>query len=391
MTDAYVTVNGKPAHWGLLFAPYAGAWFLDVDIEGDEVLAGRVRAKFGTLELEGTIDPGFNGTHGIRRRCRVVGGAGKWGGAVAPFAYHNDAGVKARHVAEDAARAVGETLGTFSPARERLGSDYVRRAGAASTVLEDCTGVTWWVSYDGLTNVGAREDVTPSADAYAVLNYEPRTRKVMLSIDDLSKVGVGTILTEGLDEPQIVRDLEIEAKADGLVVTAWCGDVTRYGRGLPALFRQMVEKVTDDRLYGKYRYRVLAMASGGKANLQVVNPRPTVPDLLPVSQWSSPGIHAELTEGAEVLVEFIEGMRNDPIVTQGAPRDGVGHVPKALELAGGKRDAAAVGDTVTVVFPAVVPFTAVLGVTPITGTLNMVATKAVGIIDPGGNRRVKIP
>jgi len=391
MSAAYVTIDGEPASWAKLVAPYAGAWFVELAIESTKAFAGAVVVMFGTLRLVGTIDPAYNGTHGIRRLCRVVAGAGNWGGHVSALAYHNDAGVKAQSVAEDAARAVGETLADFLPAKARIGSDYVRRAGAASTVIEDCSGASWWVSYDGLTHVGTRADLTPDPKDYSVLNYEPRSRFVSLSIDDLSTIGVGTVLEVGLDEPQTIRDLEVEATGEGLRVSAWCGDATRYGRGLPAMFRRMVEKVLDDRLYGKHRYRVLGMASDGKVNLQVVHAGDGLPDLLPVDQWQAPGVHANLAAGAEVLVEFIGGMRNDPIVSGGAPKSGTGHIPDALELAGGTRDAAAVGDTVTVVFPAAVPFQATLGVTPLVGVLNMALTKAVGIIDPGGNRKVKIP
>ena len=99
-------------------------------------MSGSVTIEIGDLSLTGTITD--SGTFAEQRRARVVAGAGGWGTLVVAQHYHNDltddggGGVLAQTVADDAARLVGETIGTFVVTDARIGADYVRESGLAS-------------------------------------------------------------------------------------------------------------------------------------------------------------------------------------------------------------------------------------------------------------------
>jgi hypothetical protein len=333
MTAAYATVAGEPASSVSVWIPQGGVWFADVDFEIDPDVSGQVTIKLGALELVGTVVAEYAGAHALQRRVRIVGGAAGWATLLPPKAYHNDAGVRARTVIEDAAREAGETLGTVEPLAERVGVDYVRQSGPASRVLEDVIGgVAWWVDYDGRTHVGARASSTPESGSYEVLEYDPRERLVTFATDDLRSVGIGSVLSERLDAPQVVRELEIGVTADSVRVLAWCGGEDGAAGRLPGLFRSIVARATDAKLFGTWRYRVVKMSSD-RAELQAVRRGAGLPDVLPVSMWPGvAGVHAALAPGAEVLVEFIEGDRTMPIVTHFAGKDGAGWTPVSLVL-----------------------------------------------------------
>lgn len=345
MTEVFATVEGHRVSALLLTVPNQGPWHADVDFEGEPEISGRVTLWIGGLALSGTID---GGTFGLQRKARIVAGAGGWGTVVPAKDYHNDAGIKARTIAEDAARAAGEQLGTFIPAALRVGVDYVRQAAPAAQALVDVLGgVPWWVDYDGITLAGARPAVGLDPAAYEVLAYDPRERVVTLAVDDPSKVRIGSIISERMDVPQVVREFELRLGGEHeLRVTAWCGG-SELGPGRVAgLLQSITEGTIRRRLYGKYRYRVVRMASD-RVELQVASARAGLPDVLPISMWPGvAGAHAELAPGAEVLVEFIEGDRAQPIVTGFAGKDGVGFVPTSLTLCGSSQRVARQGDLV---------------------------------------------
>jgi hypothetical protein len=97
----------------------------------------------------------------------------------------------------------------------------------------------------------------------------------------------------------------------------------------------------------------VSMAPDGRVNLQAVRKAAGLPDVLPVAQWPGlAGSHAELAQGAEVLVEFIEGDRTMPIVTRYVGKDGPGFVPVSVSLCGGESPVARVGDFVDITIPA---------------------------------------
>lgn len=330
----YADVNGQAVTRMRLVVGATGPWFADCVLDNGSALSGQVTLRAGGLVLSGTVLPDQSGVYVSERTTRIVGGGGGWAKLLSAKAYHNDGGVTALNVAQDAARDAGEVLGAFAPEKARVGLDYVRQAGPASRVIEDAIGsAAWWVDYAGLTQVGARPASTPAESAYDVTAYEPRSKMVTLAADDLTVIGVGGVLTKTLDGPQTVRDLEIVLTAGDVVIKAWCGPQLEQSR-LLALFQALVRRAVDDKLYGVYQYRVIGMKAD-RVELQSARKGSGMPDLSPISMWPGvAGVHAELTPGAEVLVQFIEGDRTRPIVTHFAGKDGVGFEPVSLSLGG---------------------------------------------------------
>lgn len=329
----YAAIDGHPVTTLRLHVPARGVWYLEADMIEAPELAGAVTVTVGAVELRGTVDARSSGTHGLQRRTRVVGGAGAWGSLLPAKAYHSDAGVRALLIAQDAAREAGETLGGFEPEADQVGIDYVRQLGPASRILEDAIGAAiWWVDYDGRTQVGTRAESDADPGAYEVLEHNPRDRVVTLAVDDLTAVGIGSRLTSDLDEPQTVRELDVEVSSDSVRVRAWTGgEASSRGRIVDAL-RGFVRRSVDERLHGLFRYRVVRMSSD-RVELQAVRARPGLPDVLPISMWPGvAGAHAEPTPSAEVLVQFIEGDRTLPVVTHFAGKDGVGWAPVNLTI-----------------------------------------------------------
>jgi hypothetical protein len=349
MTDAFASVNGQRLTSVRVIVGNTGPWFADLELEGASELAGQVTITIGALQLLGTVVAQQAGTFGEQRKCRIVAGAGGWGTLLRPKSYHNDAGIKAQLIAADAARECGETLGDFVPAAERVGSDFVRRSALASGALEQVigAGVAWWVDYAGVTHVGSRPASAIPATSYEVLAHDPRTRIVTLAVDDPGAVGVGSTLTERLDAPQTVRDLELHLDAGEFRVTAWCGGSGAEPGRLAGLLQGIARRATDAPLLGKYRYRVVRMAVDGRVELQAVSKTAGLPDLSPISMWPGmAGVHAVLTPGAEVLVEFVEGSRTMPIVSHFAGKDGAGFVPVSIAFCNSAQAAARQGDLV---------------------------------------------
>lgn len=389
--EYFATLNGTRVRRVHVCVGNTGPWFADVDLDSDTPLSLEPMSstlRLGTLEMRGTVAPQFDGAFGEQRRTRIVAGAGGWAAIVEPKPYHNDAGVKAQLVAEDAAREVGETLGGFVPAIERMGFDYARQAAVAARTLEDAAGpdVAWWVDFGGVTHVGPRPSSAAGDDAYTLLAYDPRSRIATLSVDDPAAVGIGSIISEGLGDARAVRQLDIRVDAGELRLIAWLGGSTVEPDRLVGILRAIARRATDGRLYGVYRYRVVRQA-GERVELQAVRRGAGLPDLGPVSMWPGlAGLYTDLTPGAEVLVSFVEGDRSQPIVTGFAGPGGQGFVPVHITLGGvAGAPAARVGDAVETLLPPAT-FSGQLNGAPISGVLTWPNTKALGTITAGSSK-----
>lgn len=394
------TLDGNAVSELRVYVPNKGVWHATVDMPGGAPLSGAVTIKLGSLELHGTVAADFAGTHQSVTRARVIGGGDGWRKLLPPKAYHNDAGVKAQLVAADAARAAGETLGTFIPQAERLGVDFVRDYGTAARALELAAGdnVAWWVDYAGVTHAGPRPSTPLDKSAYHVMAYDPRARVATLGTDDPGLIVIGAMLVDQLDNPGVIRELRISATEDEMRVMAWLGGSESGGGRLAGVMREIAVRATDGHLHGTYRYRVVAMA-GQRVELQAVRKLIGLPDIAPVSMWPGvAGAHAQLALGAEVLVNFIDGDRAQPVITHFAGADGAGFVPVQLILGGTDGPPAArQGDAVSVVLPplAVISgaFTGTINGQTAAGNVQGTATfqtnQATGIIT-GGSSKVQV-
>lgn len=399
MTDAYVTCNGERLSTLSIMVGNVGPWVADLDFIDAPAVTGACEIRVGdTMVLRGAVVAPQAGTHLEQRKCRVVGGAGGWSRVLSKRHYHNDLGVKAQLVADDAAREVGETIGVFEPAATRLGRDFVRAEGIASRTLESVIGgVPWRVGYDGQTHIGVRDSYTLSVDSgYDVLNYDPRNRVITFSVDDPAVIGIGATLSgPPLESPQTIREYELHFDGNSTRAIAWVGGNADEPGRLAGLVRAIAERATDGMLFGKYRYRVVAMhAADNRVELQAVRKGAGLPDLRPIAQWPGvPGALPDLAAGAEVLVEFIEGDPTQPIITGYAGKGAPGFVPVGLTLGGTTgAPAARQGDTVSVLLPPAT-FAGTLTVggvpQPLTGVAVFAPVQALGVIT-GGSTKVKV-
>lgn len=347
MSDLHVSIGGVAVTRARICIPNRGVWFADLDLADATLVAGRQTLKIGSSELSGAVDASASGTFGLARKLRLVGGAGGWGKLISARNYHADNGVRALTVAEDAATAAGETLAAgAAPADASVGIDYVRNAGPAARALEAaCGGALWWIGLDGKTHIGARPETRPAPDTYEVLEHDPRNRLVTLAVDNVAAVMPGARLTERLDLPITVREVEIVIDSSSIRVTAWYGGDSTTDARLPAIMRAIVERVTDSRLHGVFRYRVIRMIAD-RCELQAVSRADGLPDILPISMWGAPGVHAKLSPGAEVLVAFVEGDRAQPVVIAFGPKGSSAFVPELITIADGDLPIARQGDLV---------------------------------------------
>lgn len=329
--ETFISINEKPLSSITLKVPSKGPWIARCSVIDAPELSGKVSIKIGKTELSGTVLEDQSDTYALSRKLVVVGGGAGWGKLPEAKPYHSDDGVNAKTVASDLAADVGEELDAFEPGKAKLAADYVRHSGVpASQCLEDVIGgVNWVVDYEGKTQVG---DIDPSdidTESYEVLHYDPDARTVLITLLELDKLKLGSKLTERLDAPQTVREFEVTVDR---AISVLC-HTGKADTDLSDLFDSLTRKTADRRIFGKYRYRVSGMESDGRVSLQVVDPECGLPDLSPISMWPGhAGVHCELTNSAEVLVEFIEGNRTLPIITHFAGKDGRGFVPVRTEI-----------------------------------------------------------
>ena len=390
---ATIAVNEFPATRVVVHVPGVGAWYADVDFadEAAELPTApfACRIRIDAVTLVGTVEPRRNGTFGLQRRCRIVGGANGWGALVKAKSYHNDAGVRGSLVAQDVAKEVGESLPDAVVIASPMGNDYLRPAlergkpVPAARVLEDaCRGVPWRVDYDGVTRVRPRTPPTPEATDYTVIEQDPRHGSITLALDDVSKIGVGTLLTAHLDTPVRVTALEISAAPDGIRMIAWCGGERS---ALADTMRAIVEQCGAATLDGTYRYRVLGM-NVDRVDLQRCGNRKDLPNTVATSMWpGASGVHAKLTRGCEVLVCFIDGDRAQPAIVGFVGKGGPGWLPEELSLCDGNAGIARVGDIVNFFFPPLIPFSGTIAGSPVVGTLT-ITTPGIGAIQSGAEK-----
>jgi len=396
--EAFATINGLPVAGWDLHVPYRGAWVLNIAQEDDSgpINPGDVctfACAGSTLIGRAKVDS--TGTRALQRRLRLIAGSGAWGTRIPRKDYPNDAGVKALRVAQDAAAAVGETLGTFSPERAQLGVHYARQEGPASVALEQAAGaVPWYVDYAGVTQVMFRSAVQAVPGSYEVEEYNPRTHVCQLYVDDLS-IGVGTIISDRLDAPITIQSFDLVQDGEKLRMRAFCGNAPESITQLESAFRKAVERIGSKKLLGPYRYRVVGMAVDGRVNVQAVNSKIGVPDMLLIEQWPGlAGAHAELTPGALCIVEFADGGDPSlPIITQYRGRQDDAYIPQKLSIGSKDPDAAIPiayqGGTVNVLLPPLfLRGTVTIGGTPspFTAVATAASSSTLGSIENGSSK-----
>lgn len=340
MTALFCSVAGRRVTTATLRLPWSGVWCLDADLdEAGAEITGRVSVTLGGLTLSGTVDTGASGAWAEGRHVRVYGGALGWSKELAPRGYHNDAGVKASEVLRGAAQEAGEVLVIGAGLDAKIGADYVRERGAASTTFEAVLpAAVWWVDLLGTTQIAAAR---PSAELAAnaeleLLDYDPAARVATLA-GAPEAVQIGTVLRPArfgarLSAPVMVRELVYSVSGHEIRIVAHESSDEPGGRLLGPL-KRLARAVRDEKLPGLYRYRVVS-TSVDRVQLQAVT-KGRWPDILPCSLGAGiAGGWADLAPGAIVAVSFLDEDRALPQIVSCTPKGQPGHVPPIAALDG---------------------------------------------------------
>lgn len=383
----HIACNRLPLQSLSVFVPGVGPWFAEMSFadEAATVPSGPVEISIGDRIFKATIPPEHDGSFGLQRSAEAFAGAGGWSKTLKARSYRNDAGVKASRVISDAAAECGETVGTLAPGTASLGSHYTRESGFASRAIDDVSGgVPWWVDYAGVTHVVERTTTDPDPSAYQVLAAWPDRSYVQLALDDVFAVGIGSTLTERLPAPVTVKSLEIHVKPDSLRMLCYTFAEGERSKMADALTR--IARAAQRGLFGIYRYRVTQM-SGDRVDLQIAKKKSGLPDQLSVPQWPGlAGSHTELTKGCEVLVQFIDGERSAPAITNFVGK-GHDHAKPQSQTIGGPTGVpiAYKGGTVKVLTPPAI-FSGTINGLPATGVVTWQTAFTLGQIEVGAEK-----
>ena len=319
------TINGQAMTRATIVVPRWGIWWADVETVEGPVLSGAVTLALGGASFVGTIVSG--GVYEGRGRYRVVAGSGGWRNEIAAEAYRSELGVRLLTVLTDAARAAGETMGTFTD--RSVGPAFVRPAGEAARVLDLLQPEAWHVDEAGVTQVGLRAAATWSR-SHVVLDTRKDRKSVTIAAEDLRGLVPG--VTVGGEEVVAVRH---ELTPDALRSHLWYAEGTAPGEALLRGLQRLVRATMRPTWYhATYEFRVLA-ASGGYLDLDPIDTSLGLPPLANVPQVAGvPGGKGAPVAGSKAYVTFANGDPTRPIVVGYEGEAGGGFVPASAGLFG---------------------------------------------------------
>lgn len=298
-----------------LFVPWIGPWYLDLDVDLGTIPtlpSGKVVVTIGASNvLTGTVDPTMSAAMGeAKAHVRVVGGGNGWRNSVSRKPVQMDGGVFFAKVLMATATEVGEVATTANPA-EQLDKAYIRMEGPASQIL---SGRQWHVNAMGVTIVGPRAPIVPVPGTLDILDWDGISHRLTAASDDI--VWPGTVIVDPRIGQTVVRTVDQTWSDAGSQVHAWCSpdEPAESNPGYAA-----VAAMIDHRVQRPYcvpqLYRLVRQDVMGRCVLQAVSPHANAPDMIPLSVWGVSGISAMYTPGSEVLVSFINGDPNRPVIT----------------------------------------------------------------------------
>lgn len=296
------TVNGQPILAGAVAMPAHGLWTATLTVASEVPLSGQVSIDFDGLALTGTVESG--GVFQDAGHYRVVAGMGGWRRSIPAQAYQNGAGVKKSTVLNDAARAAGETLGTFADGR--VGPSFVRPEGPAVAVLDLVAPDGWYVDEQGVTQIGDR--ASAPFDGATVLDDQPGRGTRVVACDSLDGLVPGAVV-DGVTVDSVRHELGPQGMRSLLFSAASFGD--RIVGALQSIVRAITRRSW---FFGVYEYRVLSQA-GGYCDLSPVSVALGLPQLAHVEmRTATPGGRGNPTPGSTALVGFVNGDPTRPFV-----------------------------------------------------------------------------
>lgn len=394
-----------------LFAQWRGAWIVDLDLDpsGQTVTAASVPTGQQTLtigsniSLVGTPDPLASGRWVGGIQLRLVAGGGGWDSQVPAQDFQSSGGVSAVSVENATAALVGETVNDPQPIS--LGLRWERMAGPASRIFRN-PDRDWYVDGNGVTQIGTWPAAQPDPTV-EVLTFDPIRQVATCSADAL--ILPGTVLTDTSSQPRwdgplTVRDVEMTWDHNGTRATCWFSPVatSRLAAGLASMVREFAGVANLKR----WIYTVVSVSGSGLGttlNLQATaNPDGSASDAPPLANcpmWPGlAGLSCSPALSSHVAVVFLSPGWSDPVVVHfdttlptAAAIDATGTVSvgasaTSVPIAGGGPPAARQGDTVTVLFPGLIPITGSIGGVPLVGGLIAIVSPAIGQISTGSGK-----
>jgi hypothetical protein len=317
--------------------------------------------------------------------------------------FQSSGGVSAVSVENATAALVGETVNDPQPIS--LGLRWERMAGPASRIFRN-PDRDWYVDGNGVTQIGTWPAAQPDPTV-EVLTFDPIRQVATCSADAL--ILPGTVLTDTSSQPRwdgplTVRDVEMTWDHNGTRATCWFSPVatSRLAAGLASMVREFAGVANLKR----WIYTVVSVSGSGLGttlNLQATaNPDGSASDAPPLANcpmWPGlAGLSCSPALSSHVAVVFLSPGWSDPVVVHfdttlptAAAIDATGTVSvgasaTSVPIAGGGPPAARQGDTVTVLFPGLIPITGSIGGVPLVGGLIAIVSPAIGQISTGSGK-----
>lgn len=371
--SAYGPDLGYPHAQGVQLLGYevtmqdAGAWHavfeIDQPTDDSPIATGPFKADIDGVEFVGTVVPDRSGAFAGRQRLYVIGGAGGLDTSLEPKNYASGL-TRARTVVDDILRDSGETLSDESDTAllETRLPGWQRSAGTAKHSLDVlCAriGASWRVLRDGTLWIGTDEwpEVEPAG---TVMSQDWGHGQIQVAPDNATLVP--GIIVRG----QKIRQVVHRSGDKGILRTEL------HAKSPRQLVDNMLERVQRKNIYG-YRYRCRVSRRNADGTVDVVTDDERMKGTGVAKCRVLAGMmNAELKPeaGARCLVGWSDGDPSLPYVSEFEAGS-----PGVTVLAKGTRGAASTGSTVTVLLPALMPFSGTVAGAPATGVLT--------IVDPG--------
>jgi len=334
MSDTpFITINDIAAHAFWIEIPSKGVWIAhcrvaDVDTAIKENDAATIKVL--DLTLTGTVARSHLDVN--ERAIDVIAGKAGWRKVVPSKSYASDSGVEAKLIADDLASDANETIADFDVKTSKVGAAYVRIKATAQQSLVEAIGADsyWWVDYDGKTHVAqALPTQQRTKDDFVIVDYDPTVQRVMLDVEQLTKIKVGDTLQHELlgDDPKTIERMNIRVDGeDSALLECFLSDHNSLMTQLEAA----IQRVVDKKALALLEYTITGQ-SGNRFSLKPTDP--DLPALDKVEIWAGlPGLTQEQLNGMRVLVGFIGGSRARPAVLAFAPPNGPDWEPPKVRL-----------------------------------------------------------
>lgn len=159
----YVSLSGVQVVHGSITIPFSGIWMADVVLTEPKDVTGRQVLQLSDTKFSCTVVRAidFAGARGVR----LIGGAAGWRNELPPKQYGSwQVPVQMSVVLQDAAAAAKEAIVV---AADRQMPSFVRRKQAASFVLNELLGPSWWMDFDGVVQTAPRVTTPIASDFIA--------------------------------------------------------------------------------------------------------------------------------------------------------------------------------------------------------------------------------